>query len=161
MPSFDIVSKVAHHEIDNALQQAQKEVGQRFDFKGTGSEIERTEEGIALRANAEDRVKAALDVLREKLVKRKVSLKHLDVGKYEKTPKGGSKVLVKIVEGIDADHARTVLKWIKDEKLKVTASIQDGQIRVSGKKRDDLQACIQAIRAHEFDIELQFVNFRE
>jgi cyclic-di-GMP-binding protein len=161
MPSFDVVSKVAWHEVDNALLQAQKEVAQRFDFRGTGAELERTGDGIVLRASSEDRVKAVLEVLREKLVKRKVSLKHLDIGKMEMTGKGGSKQLVKIVEGIDSEHARTLVKWIKDEKLKVQASIQEEQVRVSGKKKDDLQAAIAALRAKEFDIELQFINFRE
>jgi uncharacterized protein YajQ (UPF0234 family) len=161
MPSFDIVSKVAWNEIDNALNQAQKEIAQRFDFKGTGAELEKTNDGIVARASSDDRVKAVVEVLREKLVKRKVSLKHIDVGKIEPTGKGGSKLLVKIVEGIDADHARTIMKWIKDEKLKVQASIQEQQVRVSGKKKDDLQACIAALRGKEFDIELQFMNFRD
>ena len=161
MPSFDIVSKVPWHEVDNAVVQAQKEIGTRFDFKGTGAEIEHSKETIVLRASADDRVKAVLEVLKEKLIKRKVSLKHLDVGKIEKTGKGGSKIAITIKEGIDADHARELVKWIKAEKLKVQASIADAQVRVSGKKRDDLQACIAALRAKEHDIELQYVNFRE
>ena len=161
MPTFDIVSKVPWHEVDNAVQQAQKEIGTRFDFRGTGAEIEHTKETVTLRASAEDRVKAVLDVFKEKLVKRKVSLKHLDVGKIEPTGKGGSRITVKIKEGIDTDHARQLLKWIKEEKLKVQASIADQQVRVSGKKRDDLQACISSIREKEFDLELQFVNFRD
>jgi cyclic-di-GMP-binding protein len=161
MPSFDIVSKVPWNEVDNALNQAQKEVAQRFDFRGTGAAIEKIAEGITIRASTDDRVKAALDVLEEKLVKRKVSLKHLERGKLEVTSKGGSKMLVKILEGIDIDHARTLVKWIKDEKLKVVASIQEQQVRVSGKKKDDLQTTIAALRAKEFDLELQFINFRE
>jgi uncharacterized protein YajQ (UPF0234 family) len=161
MPSFDIVSKVQWHEIDNALNQAEKEVSQRFDFKGSDAGLEKTQEGILLRASSEAKVKSVLEVLRDKLVKRKVSLKHLDLGKLEPTSKGGAKQLVKIVEGIDIDHARTIVKWIKDEKLKVQASIQDDQVRVTGKKRDDLQGCIAALRDKDFDLELQFVNFRE
>jgi uncharacterized protein YajQ (UPF0234 family) len=167
MPSFDIVSKVPWHEVDNAVQQAEKEIGTRFDFKGTGAEIEKTKETIVLRASSDDRVKAMLDVLREKLVKRKVSLKHLDLGgkdgalKIEPTGKGGSRISVKIKEGIDTDHARQLVKWIKDEKLKVQASIVEDTVRVSGKKKDDLQTCIQAVRAKEFDLELQFQNFRD
>ena len=161
MPTFDIVSKVPWHEVDNAVLQAQKEIGTRFDFRGTGAEIEHSKESVVLRANAEDRVKAVLDVLKEKLVKRKVSLKHLEVGKIEPTGKGGSRITVKIKEGIDTDHARQLLKWIKEDKLKVQASIADQQVRVSGKKKDDLQACISAIRGKEFDLELQFVNFRD
>jgi cyclic-di-GMP-binding protein len=161
MPSFDIVSKVPWHEVDNAVLQAQKEIGTRFDFRGTGAEIEHTKENVVLRASAEDRVKAVLDVLKEKLVKRKVSLKHLDIGKIEQTGKGGSKIAIKIKEGIDTDHARKLVQWIKDEKLKVQASIADQQVRVNGKKKDDLQACIAALRGREFDLELQYVNFRD
>jgi hypothetical protein len=161
MPSFDIVSKVPWHEVDNAVQQAQKEIGTRFDFRGTGSEIEHTKGVVTLRANAEDRVKAALDVLKEKLVKRKVSLKHLDVGKMEPTGKGGSRIVVNIKEGIDTDHARQLVRWIKDEKLKVQASIVEDQVRVVGKKKDDLQSAIASIKTKEFDLELQFTNFRD
>jgi cyclic-di-GMP-binding protein len=165
MPSFDIVSKVPWHEVENAVQQAQKEIGTRFDFRGTGAEIDHQKEVVLLKASAEDRVKAVLDVLKEKLVKRKVSLKHLDVGKVEQTGKGGSKIQVKIKEGIDSDHAKSLIKLIKDEKLKVQSSIHEDQVRVSGKKRDDLQAAIHAIkemaRTNDLDIELQFVNFRE
>lgn len=161
MPSFDIVSKVPWHEVANAVTQAEKEISTRFDFKGTGAEIEHNKETINLRASADDRVKAILEVLKEKLIKRKVSLKHLDVGKIEPTGKGGAKISVTIKEGIDSDHAKQLVKWIKDEKLKVQASIIEDQVRVTGKKRDDLQAAIASIRAREFDLELSFVNFRE
>jgi uncharacterized protein YajQ (UPF0234 family) len=161
MPSFDIVAKVAWNEIDNALNQAQKEIAQRFDFKGTGAELEKTTEGIVIRASTDDRVKAAHEVLKEKLVKRKVPLKHIKAGKIVPTGKGGSKILLEIIEGIDQDHARVILRWIKDEKLKVQASIQEEQVRVSGKKKDDLQACMAMVRGKEFDLELSFTNFRE
>ncbi len=161
MPSFDIVSKVPWHEVDNAINQAQKEIGTRFDFKGTGAEIDHKKETITLSASSDDRVKATLEVLKEKLIKRKVSLKHLDVGKIQPTGKGGAKISITLKEGIDPDHSRQLVKLIKDEKLKVQAAILDRELRVSGKKRDDLQACIAAIRGQELDIELQFVNFRE
>jgi uncharacterized protein YajQ (UPF0234 family) len=161
MPSFDIVSKVPWNEVENALNQADKEIQTRFDFKGTGAEIERTKETIVLRATSDDRVKAMLDVVKEKLVKRKVSLKHVEVGKIEPTGKGGSKISLTIKEGIDSDHARTIVKWIKDEKLKVQASIAEQQVRVSGKKKDDLQTAMHAIKGKEFDLELQYVNFRD
>lgn len=161
MPSFDVVSKVPWHEVTNAVSQAVKEITTRFDFKGTGAEIEQTKEAIVLTASSDDRVKAILDVLKEKLVRRKVSLKHLDPQKMEKTSKGGGKMTVKIKEGIDHDHAKTLVKWIKDEKLKVQASVVGDELRISGKKRDDLQACIAALRGKEFDLELSFVNFRE
>lgn len=161
MPSFDVLSKVPWHEVENATQQAVKEVQTRFDFKGTGAEIERTKDGFTLRASSDDRVKAVLDVLKEKLIKRKVSLKHLDAGKIEPTGKGGSKISVAVKEGIDTDHAKQLVKWIKDEKLKVTAAILEDAVRVTGKKKDDLQVVMKLIRDREFDIELSFGNFRE
>lgn len=160
MPSFDIVSKVQWAEVDNALNQAEKEVGQRFDFRGTGTTIEKKDEGITLKSNSEDRVKAALDVLREKLIKRKVSLLFLDVGDPKPTPKGGRQVLVKVKEGVEAEPARKIIGAIKDAKLKVTSSIQDAQVRVTGKNKDDLQKAIALVRGLDLGIELSFVNFR-
>lgn len=161
MPSFDIVSKVQWNEVENALNQSQKEIAQRFDFKGTGTELERTTDGISLRSSSDERVKAAYSVLQEKLIKRKVSLKHLDPQKIEPTGKGGSKMLVKVKEGIDGDHARELLKRIKDSKLKVQASIQEAQVRVTGKNKDELQSIIQLARGLDLPLELQFINFRD
>lgn len=161
MPSFDIVSKVQWNEVDNALTQAGKEIGQRFDFKDTDTLLERTPDGISVRSSSADRVRAATSVLQEKLVKRKVSLKHLDPQKAESTSKGGSKVLIKIKEGIESEPARKIVMMIKDAKLKVQASIQEQQVRVTGKNKDDLQHAIAAIRALDMPIELQFVNFRD
>jgi cyclic-di-GMP-binding protein len=161
MPSFDIVSKVQWNEVDNALNQSQKEIGQRFDFKDTGTELEKLTDGITVRANSEERAKAALQVLQEKLVKRKVSLKHLDPQKPEKTSKGGARIMVNIKEGIETEKAKELVKIIKDAKLKVQASIQDAQVRVTGKNKDDLQVAIRAIREKDLGIELQFINFRD
>jgi uncharacterized protein YajQ (UPF0234 family) len=161
MPSFDIVSKPNWPEIDNALNQAQKEIAQRFDFKDTETQLEKNAEGINIDASTEDRARAALSVLQDKLVKRKVALRFLDVGKIERGPKGSSKMLVKIKEGIAIEAAREITKFIKDQKLKVQASIHESQVRVTGKNRDDLQACIQALRAQDFGVELQFINFRD
>jgi uncharacterized protein YajQ (UPF0234 family) len=161
MPSFDIVSKVQQHEVDNALGQAQKEIAQRYDFKDTGTEIERGTEGITIRSSSDDRAKAALDVLQEKLVKRKVSLKFLDVGDPQPTGKGGSKILVKVKEGIDSEPARKIASGIKDAKLKVQASIQDAQVRISGKNKDDLQKAMALVRGMDLGLELSFVNFRD
>ncbi len=161
MPSFDIVSKVQWNEVDNALTQASKEIAQRFDFKDTDTELERTPDGITIRSSSEDRVKAATTVLQEKLVKRKVSLKHLDPQKPEKTPKGGAKLLIKIKEGIESEPAKKIVMMIKDAKLKVQASIQEQQVRVTGKNKDDLQNAIAAVRGMDMPIELQFVNFRD
>jgi len=161
MPSFDIVSKVQWNEVDNALSQASKEISQRFDFRGTDTELERTPDGITIRSTSEDRVRAAIAVLQEKLIKRKVSLKHLDPQKAEKTSKGGSKVLIKVKEGIESELAKKIVLMIKDAKLKVQASIQEVQVRVAGKNRDDLQTAMAAVRGLDLPIELQFVNFRD
>ncbi len=161
MPSFDIVSKVQWNEVDNALNQSQKEIGQRFDFKDTGTELERTPDGITIRSSSEERVKAALGVLQEKLVKRKVSLKSLDVGKPEVTPKGGSKLLVKVKEGIESEPAKKIVLHIKDSKIKVQSSIQEQQVRVTGKNRDDLQSAMQLVRQMDLPMDLQFTNFRD
>jgi cyclic-di-GMP-binding protein len=161
MASFDIVSKVQWSEVDNALNQAQKEIAQRYDFKDTHTELERGTDGITVRSSSEERVKAAMGVLQEKLVKRKVSLKHLDVGNPEATGKGGSKVLIKIKEGIESEPAKRIVLQIKESKIKVQASIQEQQVRVTGKNKDDLQAAIQLVRQIDLPIELQFVNFRD
>jgi cyclic-di-GMP-binding protein len=161
MPSFDIASKPQWHEIDNALNQASKELGQRFDFKDTATTVEKTKEGIFVESSSHDRVKAALEVLKEKLIKRSVSLRFLDVQDPTKTPKGGAKILVKIKEGIESEVAKKVVLTIKDAKLKVQASIQEAQVRVTGKNRDDLQQAIQLIKREDFGIEMQFLNFRE
>jgi uncharacterized protein YajQ (UPF0234 family) len=161
MPSFDIVSKVAQNEVDNAFNQAQKEIAQRFDFKDTDTSMERAPDAITIHSSSEDRAKAALTVLQDKLVKRKVSLRFTDPGKPEKTGKGGARITVKIKEGIEAEKARALVQIIKDAKLKVQASIQDAQVRVTGKNRDDLQTAIAAVRQQDLGIELQFINFRD
>lgn len=161
MPSFDIVSKVQMHEVDNAVQQASKEVATRYDFKDSDTSIERTPEGIQLESNSQGKVDATLSVLQEKLVRRKVSLKAIDP--QPSTKAGGDRVrqLVKLNQGIAIEKAKEVVKFIKTSGLKVQASIQDDQVRVTGKKRDDLQSAIQAMRAHDFGIELQFENYRD
>jgi uncharacterized protein YajQ (UPF0234 family) len=161
MPSFDIVSKPNWSEIDNALNQAQKELAQRYDFKDTGTTLEKTADGIHVASATEDRVRAAVGVLHDKLVKRKVALRFLESGEVEPGPKGTAKMLVKVKEGIVVETAREILKLVKDQKLKVQASIHEAQVRVTGKNKDDLQACIHAVRARDFGVELQFVNFRD
>lgn len=161
MPSFDVVSKLDRHEVENAVNQASKEVAQRYDFRDTGSSIEQTEDGIVLRSNAEARLEAALGVLQEKMVKRKVSLKSLDA--EDPKPAGGQqwRQLVKLKEGVDTDRAKQIVKAIKDSKVKVQAAIQGDLVRVSGKKRDDLQEAIALLRGQDFGLPLQFINFRE
>jgi cyclic-di-GMP-binding protein len=161
MPSFDIVSKVQWNEVDNAYNQAAKEIAQRFDFKDTDTELEKSTEAITIRSSSEERAKAALNVLQDKLVKRKVSLRFTEPGKPEPTGKGGSRIVMKIKEGIEVEKARTLVQIIKDSKLKVQASIQDAQVRVTGKNKDDLQGVIRAVRAQDLGFELQFVNMRD
>ena len=161
MASFDIVSKVQHNEVDNALQQAQKEIAQRYDFKDTGTEFEKTKDGITIRSGSEDRAKAALGVLQEKMIKRKVSLKFLDVQEPEPTATGGARIEIKLKEGIEAEPARTITSAIKEAKLKVQSSIQDAQVRVTSKNKDDLQKAIALVRGLDLGIELSFVNFRD
>jgi len=161
MPSFDIVSKVQANEVDNALHQAQKEVAQRFDFKDTDTSLEKSPEALTIRSSSEDRAKAALNVLQDKLVKRKVSLRFLDIGQPEATGKGGARIVAKIKDGIEVEKARAIVLALKEAKLKVQASIQDNQVRVSGKNKDDLQTAIHLVRGNDFGIDLQFVNFRD
>ena len=161
MPSFDVVSQLDWSEVQNALNQAQKELSQRFDFRGANATVEKTDAGLLVHASAEDRARAALDVLQEKLVRRKVSLKHFDPEDPAAGPKGTSRILVKVKEGIDKDHAREILKLIKESKIRVQAAVQEQTLRVSGKKRDDLQDIIQLLKGADLDLELQFKNFRD
>lgn len=160
MPSFDIVSKVPWNEVDNALNQAKKELAQRYDFKDTSTDVEKNEDGLVVRSSSEDRAKAALVVLQEKLIKRKVSLKFLDVGEPQPTGKG-ARILAKVKEGIEGEPARKIVGAIKESKLKVQASIQDAQVRVTGKNKDDLQKTMALVRGMDLDIELSFMNFRD
>ena len=162
MASFDVVSKVEWSEVQNALLQAQKEISQRFDFKGTETSLEKTDLGLLVESAAEDRAKAALEVLKEKLIRRKVSLKYLDQQEPTKGPKGSTKILIKVKEGIESEKAKAIVKLIKDSKIKVQAAIQEQAVRVSGKKKDDLQSAIRLLKsATDLEIELQFVNFRD
>jgi uncharacterized protein YajQ (UPF0234 family) len=161
MPSFDVVSKIAMHEVENAVQQAQKEVGTRYDFRDAKASIEQTDEGILLRANSQSRVEAVFTVLQEKLAKRKVSLKSLDPQKIEPAAGSTYRQVIKLKQGIEKDKAKDVVKYLKESKLKVQSAIQGDSVRVTGKKKDDLQGCIQALRAHDFGIELQYENFRD
>jgi uncharacterized protein YajQ (UPF0234 family) len=160
-PSFDIVSKVDRQEIDNAVRQAEKELATRFDFRGTGAAISWAgEEAISLTAETEERVKAALDVFKEKVVKRNISLKSLDCGDPRSSGKT-HKIDCKVIQGIDSDKAKAISKKIRDEGPKgVQAQIQGDQLRVTGKKRDDLQAVISLLKAEDFGVALQFTNYR-
>ena len=161
MPSFDIVSELNLQEVDNAIHQARKEILTRYDFKGSRSEITQDKEGVHLASIDEYKMKTLIDVLQSKAIKRGVSLKALDFGKIE--PAAGSlvKCLVKLVQGIETEKAREIVKMIKELNLKVQAAIEGEKIRVSAKKRDDLQVVIQTLRAKDFPIPLQFTNFRD
>ena len=162
MPTFDVVSQVDMQEVRNAVDQAARELTTRFDFKGTDSSIELADQEMTLRSATEDRLKAVMQVLEEKLVRRKVSLKALEPGKLEEAAKGTARQVVKIKAGIGSDQARAINKFIKDNAPKgVASSTQGDQVRVTGKKRDDLQATIAALRDHDFGIPLQFENFRD
>ena len=160
-PSFDIVSKVDRQEIDNALRQTEKELSTRFDFRGTGAGISWSgEEAVSLQAETEDRVKAALEVFKEKLVKRSISLKALDAGEPRASGKT-VKIDCRIIQGIESDKAKAISKKIRDDGPKgVQAQIQGDQLRVTGKKKDDLQAVIALLKQEDFGIALQFTNYR-
>jgi uncharacterized protein YajQ (UPF0234 family) len=159
--SFDIVSKVDRQEVDNALNQAGKELAQRFDFRGTNASIAWSgDEAVVLQADTEERATAALDVFKDKLVKRKISLKALDAGEPQSSGKS-YKINARIKQGIESDVAKKIAKIIRDEGPKgVQAQIQGDQLRVSGKKRDDLQAVQQLLRGKDLDVALQFDNYR-
>jgi uncharacterized protein YajQ (UPF0234 family) len=160
-PSFDVVSKVNRQEVDNALNQAAKELAQRFDFRGTNATIAWAgEDAVALSAGTEERLEAALDVFKEKLVKRGVSLKALDAGQPQASGKS-YKLTAGIVQGITTEKAKTIAKKIRDEAPKgVQAQVQGDQLRVTGKKKDDLQAVIALLKQADFGIPLQFTNYR-
>jgi uncharacterized protein YajQ (UPF0234 family) len=161
MPSFDVVSKVDMSEVDNAVNQAKKELGQRYDFRGTHTEVERNDEGILLRSSDDEHMKAAYNVLLERMVKRGVSPRALDPQDVETAGKSTVRQLVKLKEGISTEKGKEINKLIKESKLKVTSQIQDDQVRVTGKNRDDLQAAIRLLRGADLDLDLQFINFRD
>ncbi len=160
-PSFDVVSKIDRQEVDNALNQASKELSQRFDFRGTNASVEWSGElGVTIKADTEDRANAALEVFKEKLVKRSISLKALDAG--EAKASGKQYVIASTLkQGIDSDEAKKIAKLVRDEGPKgVQAQIQGDQLRVSGKKRDDLQAVIALLKGSDLGVALQFTNYR-
>ncbi|MEI2670216.1 MAG: YajQ family cyclic di-GMP-binding protein [Marmoricola sp.] len=159
--SFDIVSKIDRQEVDNALSQAAREISQRFDFKGTGAEIKWSgDQAIEISANADDRASAVLDVFKDKLIKRQQSLKILDASEPRQSGKE-SKITINLKEGISSEDAKKVAKLIRDEGPKgVKAQIQGDELRVSSKKRDDLQAVIALVKGQDYDFALQFTNYR-
>ena len=161
MPSFDVVSEVDTQEVQNALQQTRKEILQRYDFKGTKTEIDMDKEGIQIHSDDDFKVKAVVEVLQAKLAKRGVDLKSLDYGKIEAASAGTARQTIKVLQGLDGDAAREVVKLNKETKLKVQAQVQDEQVRVTAKQRDELQKVIQALRAADYKRPLQFTNMRD
>lgn len=162
MPTFDVVSEVDMQEVKNAVDQASRELATRFDFKDTGSSVELSGHELRLASATEDRLRAVVQVLEEKLVKRQVSLKALERGKVEEATKGSVRQTITLNAGISSDNARRINRFIKDKAPRgVSSQTQGDQLRVSAKKRDDLQAVIAALKAEDFGIPLQFDNFRD
>ena len=160
MPSFDVVSEVNHHELSNAVDQANREVTTRFDFKGSGSNFELAGNLVTMNTQSEFQLQQMYDILCNKLVKRGVDIAALELGNPDIQLKTATQQ-VTVREGIDAAEARKMIKLIKDRKMKVQAAIQGDQLRVTGKKRDDLQEVIAMLREGKFDVPLQFKNFRD
>jgi uncharacterized protein YajQ (UPF0234 family) len=161
MPSFDIVSQVNSMEIENAVNAAQKELANRFDFKGSQAGILLEKNEIKLSAEDQFRMRALLEIVVGKLAKRNISLKNVDKGEAELSPLGHARQIIKIKQGLDPAVAKQVAQFVRDTKLKVTTQIQGEEVRVSGRNRDDLQAVIAAVRGHDFPVALQFQNFRD
>lgn len=158
--SFDVVSEVDMQEVDNAVNQTIKEIGQRFDFRGSKSEISLEDDKIKVLADDDFKLKNLLDILQAKVVKRGISIKNLDYGKIESASHGMVRQLITIKKGIAKEKGKEVVAAIKESKLKVQAQIMDDQVRVSGKDKDDLQKVIALLKQKDFGIELQFVNYR-
>ncbi len=161
MPSFDIVSEVSSMEVENAVNQANKELANRFDFKGSTAKIVLEKNEIKLSAEDNFKVQTLVEMVIGKLAKRGVSLKSIDKGEPDISPLGHSRQVIKIKQGIETADAKLVTQFIRDTKLKVTTQIQDQQIRVTGKSRDDLQSVIAAVKGKEFPVALSFQNFRD
>jgi uncharacterized protein YajQ (UPF0234 family) len=160
MPTFDAVSEVDHHELSNAIDQANREIGTRYDFKGSDSKIEQSSNELTLISESEFQIKQMAPILKEKMAKRGIDVSCLDFADIiEMNKKAKQQVIVK--EGLDKDIARKIVKLIKESKIKVQAAIQDEQVRVTGKKRDELQQVMQLLRESDLGIPLQFNNFRD
>jgi uncharacterized protein YajQ (UPF0234 family) len=160
MPTFDTVSEVDHHELKNAIDQANKEIGTRYDFKGSDSKIEQTANELTLISESEFQIKQMAPILREKMAKRGIDVSCLDFADIIEMNKM-AKQQVTVKEGLDKDIARKIVKLIKESKIKVQVAIQDEQVRVTGKKRDELQQVMQLLREANLGIPLQFNNFRD
>lgn len=161
MPSFDVVSETNMQEVDNALNSAKRELGNRYDFKGSKSTFESDKDSITILADDDMKLKAMTEMLKTYMTRRNVDVKCLDFGKPEMASGNMTRVAIKIKKGIDQDNAKKITKAIKDNGLKIQASIQGEQVRVTGKKKDDLQEAITFIKQLPIELPLQFVNFRD
>ena len=161
MASFDVVCRLDLQEVDNAVQQTLRELAQRFDFKNVKTEVRRDDQTLRLQSADEFKLRAVADILREKLARRQVPLKAVQAGAIEPGPAGTAKQEMTLQQGIASDKAREIVKLVKDTKLKVQVAIQGDQLRVTGKKKDDLQAVMKLLRERELGIAVQFANFRE
>lgn len=161
MPSFDVVSEVDKPELTNALDQANREISNRYDFKGSDARVEQADDTITVYADNDFQVQQATEVLRLKLAKRGIDLACLDAQEVEEIGGGKARQIIRVKEGIDQDMARKMIKQIKAEKMKVQAAIQGEQLRVTGKKRDDLQQVITLLKETDYQLPLQFTNFRD
>lgn len=161
MPSFDIVSKVEMQEVDNAINQTVKEIAQRYDFKGSKSEVTLEKETVKILADDDFRLKAIVDILQSKFIKRGISVKALNYGKIEPASGGMVRQIITVQQGVSKEKGKEIIAVIKETKLKVQGQIQDDQVRVTGKNIDDLQAIIGLLKGKDMGIELQFVNFRQ
>ena len=160
MPSFDVVSEIDQHELTNAIDQANREISNRFDFKGTDSKVEFADNSLTVISSSEFQVKQIHDILETKIVKRGIDIRCLEYGDIVENNKEARQT-VAIKKGVDTDLARKIVKMIKGSKLKVQAAIQGDQVRITGKKRDDLQETISAIKEAKFELPLQYINFRD
>src|SRR6266436_3426166 len=161
MPSFDIVSRVNGMELDNAINQAKKELANRFDFKGSNAEIVLEKNEIKLSAENQFKIQALAEIVMGKLAKRNISLKNIERSEPDISPLGHARQIIKIKQGLEPTVAKEVTGFIRDGKFKVTTQIQGQEVRVAGKSRDELQVVIAAVRAHDFPVALQFQNFRD
>jgi uncharacterized protein YajQ (UPF0234 family) len=161
MPSFDIVSQVSPMELDNAINQAKKELANRFDFKGSNAEIVMEKNEIKLSAENQFKIQALAEIVMGKLAKRNISLKNIERAEPDISPLGHARQIIKIKQGLEPSIAKQVASFVRDGKFKVTTQIQGQEVRVTAKSRDELQAVIAAVRAHDFPVALQFQNFRD
>jgi cyclic-di-GMP-binding protein len=160
MPSFDVVSEIDQHELTNAIDQANREINNRFDFKGTNSKIDMVDNGLTIISSSEFQIKQIQDILETKITKRSIDIRCLEYGDIFEN-NNEARQIVNIKKGVDKELARKIVKMIKTSKLKTQAAIQGEQVRITGKKRDDLQHTITELKEAKFDVPLQYINFRD